>query len=211
MTLQEVAKRARVSPATVSRVLNNTGRVKGTTRSRVLKAIEAIGYQPEHPRPDPGPRPQPDPGHDRLEPQESFLPRHLPDAGERCARSGLRGGRREHRLRSAAAAQAGGADEGSPPRRAGGDRVGDGADPPEESFRQHDAHRLLRRRGGLSPLHEHQDGLHQGHAQGGRVPPLARPPASRLHRSPHRARAPAHAPAILHRGGRGMRRRRWNT
>jgi LacI family transcriptional regulator len=46
MTLQEVAKRARVSPATVSRVLNNTGRVKATTRSRVLKAIEAIGYQP---------------------------------------------------------------------------------------------------------------------------------------------------------------------
>jgi LacI family transcriptional regulator, galactose operon repressor len=46
MTLREVAKRARVSPATVSRVLNNTGRVKATTRSRVLKAIEAIGYQP---------------------------------------------------------------------------------------------------------------------------------------------------------------------
>ena len=46
MTLREVAKRARVSPATVSRVLNNTGRVKATTRSRVLKAIESIGYQP---------------------------------------------------------------------------------------------------------------------------------------------------------------------
>jgi len=46
MTLQEVAKRARVSPATVSRVLNNKGRVKETTRSRVLKAVEAVGYQP---------------------------------------------------------------------------------------------------------------------------------------------------------------------
>jgi LacI family transcriptional regulator, galactose operon repressor len=46
MTLQDVAKRARVSPATVSRVLNNTGRVKETTRSRVLKAVEAVGYQP---------------------------------------------------------------------------------------------------------------------------------------------------------------------
>jgi len=46
MTLQEVAKRARVSPATVSRVLNDTGRVKESTRSRVLKAVQAIGYQP---------------------------------------------------------------------------------------------------------------------------------------------------------------------
>lgn len=34
-----------MSPATVSRVLNNTGRVKETTRSRVLKVVEAVGYQ----------------------------------------------------------------------------------------------------------------------------------------------------------------------
>ena len=46
MTLREVARRARVSPATVSRVLNDTAIVKGTTRSRVLKAIKDLEYSP---------------------------------------------------------------------------------------------------------------------------------------------------------------------
>ncbi len=46
MKLDQVARRARVSTATVSRVLNNTGRVKATTRARVLKAIEALKYSP---------------------------------------------------------------------------------------------------------------------------------------------------------------------
>ncbi len=46
MRLDEVARRARVSTATVSRVLNNTGLVKSTTRARVLKAIEDLRYSP---------------------------------------------------------------------------------------------------------------------------------------------------------------------
>lgn len=46
MTLQEVAKRARVSPATVSRVLNNTARVKEAARVRVLKAVDELNYHP---------------------------------------------------------------------------------------------------------------------------------------------------------------------
>jgi LacI family transcriptional regulator len=46
MKLDQVARRARVSTATVSRVLNNTGLVKGTTRARVLKAIEELRYSP---------------------------------------------------------------------------------------------------------------------------------------------------------------------
>jgi LacI family transcriptional regulator len=46
MSLQEVALRARVSPATVSRVLNNVGVVKGSTRTRVLKAIKDLKYYP---------------------------------------------------------------------------------------------------------------------------------------------------------------------
>ncbi len=46
MTLEEVAKRANVSSATVSRVINKTGRVKEATRLRVLKAVEKVGYQP---------------------------------------------------------------------------------------------------------------------------------------------------------------------
>src|SRR6478735_11383257 len=46
MSLERVARRARVSTATVSRVLNNTGPVKSSTRARVLKAIEAVKYSP---------------------------------------------------------------------------------------------------------------------------------------------------------------------
>jgi LacI family transcriptional regulator len=46
MNLQEVARRAKVSTATVSRVLNNSGLVKGSTRSRVMKAVEELKYHP---------------------------------------------------------------------------------------------------------------------------------------------------------------------
>jgi DNA-binding LacI/PurR family transcriptional regulator len=46
MKLDQVARRAHVSTATVSRVLNNTGVVKATTRARVLRAIEELKYSP---------------------------------------------------------------------------------------------------------------------------------------------------------------------
>lgn len=46
MTLGEVAKRARVSTATVSRVLNGADGVRPATRARVLRAAEALNYTP---------------------------------------------------------------------------------------------------------------------------------------------------------------------
>jgi DNA-binding LacI/PurR family transcriptional regulator len=46
MNLEQVARRAKVSTATVSRVLNNASVVKGSTRARVVKAIEELKYQP---------------------------------------------------------------------------------------------------------------------------------------------------------------------
>ena len=46
MSLTEVAKRARVSTATVSRVLNDVGPVKNSTRARVLRAAEELKYYP---------------------------------------------------------------------------------------------------------------------------------------------------------------------
>jgi LacI family transcriptional regulator len=46
MNLDQVARRARVSTATVSRVLNNASVVKSSTRSRVMKAIEELKYYP---------------------------------------------------------------------------------------------------------------------------------------------------------------------
>jgi DNA-binding LacI/PurR family transcriptional regulator len=46
MNLEEVARRARVSTATVSRVLNNATTVKNSTRARVMKAIDELNYHP---------------------------------------------------------------------------------------------------------------------------------------------------------------------
>lgn len=45
-TIKEVSRLARVSPATVSRVINGTTPVASPTRERVLDAIAALGYKP---------------------------------------------------------------------------------------------------------------------------------------------------------------------
>jgi LacI family transcriptional regulator len=47
MKLEDVARRAKVSPSTVSRVLSNTGRVKASTRARVLRIAEELRYRPD--------------------------------------------------------------------------------------------------------------------------------------------------------------------
>jgi len=46
MNITEVAKRAKVSTATVSRVLNNASVVKSSTRARVMKAVNELKYYP---------------------------------------------------------------------------------------------------------------------------------------------------------------------
>jgi DNA-binding LacI/PurR family transcriptional regulator len=46
MNLNDVARRAHVSTATVSRVLNGTNGVRPATRARVEKAVEDLGYTP---------------------------------------------------------------------------------------------------------------------------------------------------------------------
>lgn len=45
-SIKDVAKRANVGPATVSRVLNNTGYVSEETREKIKKAIEELNYTP---------------------------------------------------------------------------------------------------------------------------------------------------------------------
>lgn len=45
-TITDVAKRAGVSPVTVSRVINNVANVMPETRARVLEAIHELGYVP---------------------------------------------------------------------------------------------------------------------------------------------------------------------
>jgi LacI family transcriptional regulator len=46
MRMRDVAERAGVSPATVSRVLNGAASVRPEYRERVLRAIEEVGYRP---------------------------------------------------------------------------------------------------------------------------------------------------------------------
>ncbi|MBC6936514.1 MAG: LacI family transcriptional regulator [Chloroflexi bacterium] len=46
-TIRELAARANVSPATVSRVINNSGYVSEKTRKRVKTAIEQLGFRPD--------------------------------------------------------------------------------------------------------------------------------------------------------------------
>src|SRR5215469_1501988 len=46
MNLEQVARKAKVSTATVSRVLNNASVVKSSTRARVMKAIKELKYYP---------------------------------------------------------------------------------------------------------------------------------------------------------------------
>lgn len=47
VTVYDVAKKARVSIATVSRVLNSSGNVNEATRKRVLSAIDSLGFVPK--------------------------------------------------------------------------------------------------------------------------------------------------------------------
>ncbi|EHJ01365.1 transcriptional regulator, LacI family [Clostridium sp. DL-VIII] len=46
VTISDIAKRAKVSAATVSRVLNNSGYVKEDTKARILVAIKEMNYTP---------------------------------------------------------------------------------------------------------------------------------------------------------------------
>ena len=46
VTIHDVARRAQVSPSTVSRALSASHLVRGTTRERVLAAARELGYQP---------------------------------------------------------------------------------------------------------------------------------------------------------------------
>ena len=47
MTINDVARLAKVSKKTISRVINNSPLLKQDTRDRVLKIIEEVGYQPD--------------------------------------------------------------------------------------------------------------------------------------------------------------------
>ncbi|GMA51846.1 hypothetical protein GCM10025857_32030 [Alicyclobacillus contaminans] len=46
MTIRDVAERAGVSPATVSRVLNKPEMVEEETKERVREAMDALNFQP---------------------------------------------------------------------------------------------------------------------------------------------------------------------
>src|SRR5574341_1525540 len=51
--LSDVARHAHVSPATVSRVLNNSAPVREDVRTRVFASLSALGYEPPSSRLNP--------------------------------------------------------------------------------------------------------------------------------------------------------------
>ena len=206
MTLQEVAKRAKVSTATVSRVLNDTGRVKEAARARVLKAVDELNYHPNiHARTL---------AHGRCRTLGLIVsnlknPFFL-DIFQALERDAHEKGfevvvantdyRPEQLVTHARLMQG---------RRVAGLAVVVSEMDPDAgrgARGQPDPRRLLRRGGGGPPLREDPDGLRPGDAPGGRVPPVARPPAAGLRRSPRRARAPARPRERLRRGGAGLLR-----
>lgn len=56
LTIRQIAEKANVSIATVSRALNGTGSVKESTMERIRQAIDALGYEPPVDAPAPRPR-----------------------------------------------------------------------------------------------------------------------------------------------------------
>lgn len=46
VTIKEIAKMANVSPSTVSHVLNNTAKISGETKERVMKVVRQYNYKP---------------------------------------------------------------------------------------------------------------------------------------------------------------------
>ncbi len=46
ITIKDIAKMAKVAPSTVSRALNNKGRMSNATRERILRLAQELGYHP---------------------------------------------------------------------------------------------------------------------------------------------------------------------
>ena len=45
-TIYHIASELGLSPGTISKIINNTGKVSDETRKRVLEHIKAVGYVP---------------------------------------------------------------------------------------------------------------------------------------------------------------------
>ena len=73
MNIKEVAKRAKVSTATVSRTINDSEKVKPGTAARVRKAIEELNFLSQHSRSHPGVGKKPHAGADHLRYHQSLF------------------------------------------------------------------------------------------------------------------------------------------
>lgn len=48
VTVKEIARECKVSPTTVSNILNGKPKVSEETRQRVLEAVDKMGYRPNY-------------------------------------------------------------------------------------------------------------------------------------------------------------------
>ena len=57
ITIYDIAQATNLSIATISRIINKKGRYSAETESRVIKAMEELGYTPQRQRAEPGLQP----------------------------------------------------------------------------------------------------------------------------------------------------------
>ena len=162
MTLEQVAKRAGVSTATVSRVMNNVTVVRESTRRRVLAAAKELDYRPNrHAQSLAG-------GRSRTlgivvsNIEKPVLPRHSARGREQGRRERIRDRLREHRLPAQAARGRRAHDEDSSFGGAGARRLGKQRRSLATAAGLEAARRLLRLQGHRSPGGPHPRALREG-------------------------------------------------
>ena len=191
MNLEQVARRAKVSTATVSRVLNNASVVKELDPRARDEGDRGAEVPPQSPRPQPGGRQEPHHRRHRLQHGEPVLLRHLQDHRSRRSRQRLRSGHGQHRLPRGATGHQRPSDDRPARGGPGRHRFRNGAGAHRRAGREPHPGRLLRRRHPAPEHHQHPRQLPPRHRKGGRLPAQPRPSPARVPRATMPSSAPS--------------------
>ena len=199
MNIADIARRAKVSIATVSRTLNQSGPVKPATARKVWRAVTALNYYPNsHARALVS-------GRSRLiglivsDITNPFFPELIRSFEKMAEQRQVRSADHEHRLPDRADDDVPAADAGAQGGRRRDDDVGDGRRPDQGAVAARRADGVHGRRPGRAEDEPRGDGLRPRHSPGGRSPRRAGPHADRVHQRPARSALGADPPAGVRR------------